>query len=72
MSSNQGSNLEQNCKNMLKDLRAHKRSKITLLQGYITKRLNASIKAYYDSITQSYKSLIYKDSLKMAKRLNKL
>lgn len=61
--------LEDNIKNMLADLKLHKRDKANLLEVFIEKRLNASLKAYYDEIMQSYNSLLNKDNLRAMKKI---
>ena len=53
------------------DLDAHKRDKKQLLEYYVQKRLDDSLKSYYEEIQKSLSNLIYKDSLKSMKKVLK-
>ena len=53
------------------DLDAHHRDKNGLLESYVQKRLDDSLKSYYEEIQKSLTSLIYKDSLKSMKKVLK-
>lgn len=53
------------------DLNAHKRDKKQLLEYYVQKRLDDSLKSYYEEIQKSLSNLLYKDSLKSMKKVLK-
>ena len=53
------------------DLSEHKRSKEALLEHYVQKRLNDSLKSYYEEIQKSLTNLLYKDSIKFIKKVLK-
>lgn len=59
------------CLNILKDLNEHKRNKETLLENYVQERLNQSLSNYYKDLMESYNSVIYYDSIKVLKELER-
>lgn len=59
-------------KYMLKDINKHKRDKNKLLEYYIQKRLNVSIKNYYRDLLETYDFLSHKDAKKVIRVMNKL
>lgn len=57
--------------NMLQDIELHNRSKDQLLTYYIQKRLDKSLKSYYQDLTNSYNGLITHNEINVLNKLNK-
>ena len=58
-------------KDMLGDIQQHKRPKNTLLQTYITERLNKSMSVYYKQLLTSSETLKYKNERRVMYKLTK-
>lgn len=58
-------------KSMLKDINKHKRDKNKLLEYYVQKRLNTSLKNYYKELLETYDFLTHREAKKVFKALNK-
>lgn len=58
-------------KDMLSDIQQHKRPKNTLLQIYITERLNKSMSVYYKQLLTSSETLKYKNERRVMYKLTK-
>lgn len=56
---------------MKSDLAAHNRTREELLPLYVQKRLDASLKSYYEEIQKSLTTLLSKDSITSMKRVLK-
>lgn len=54
---------------MIEDIKNHERSKEVLLPFYIQKRMDLSIKNYYEELMQTYDELMKKDAFKVIKRM---
>lgn len=57
--------------NILEELNTYNRKKSTLLDSYISERLDKSLSTYQNDISKSLEYLIYKDNSKVLKNLNK-
>ena len=65
--------VEETLKAMLEDIRSRNKPKDDLLNYYVQKRLNKSIKTYYKQLLDSYNFLSnVTDETKLAKKLAKL
>ena len=60
-----------NLNNILNELQLYKHNKTYLLPYYINKRLNKSLKVYYDELSYYIDSLKNEDIMKIMKKLNK-
>ena len=56
---------------MLEELSEHKRDKQRLTEIFIQARLDKSVQAYYEELTQSYNSLKIKNEVHVLRKLNK-
>lgn len=56
---------------ILDDMHKHHKSKSDVMQECITKRLNDSIRVYYDELTKSCEYLEKKNELKVMKKVIK-
>lgn len=57
---------------MLKDIKKHRRNKDKLLEYYIQKRLNMSLKNYYKELLETYDFLTHKNAKKVVRAMTKL
>ena len=58
--------------NIVEDLNKHSgRNKSELLAKYISERLDKCVKSYYEDLTAKQNALMYKDPLKVIRRINR-
>lgn len=58
-------------KEMLEDVKKHKRDPKLLLNDYVQSRLEKSLQTYYEQLCSSYTSLAAKDEQRILKKLSK-
>lgn len=64
-------NPEDQINEILKDLKSHNHPKNKLLEFFINKRLNKSLKSYYSVLLNAQDRLLNKDEIKVIKDINK-